>query len=1105
MKRSTAVALLPIAFALLAILSALAPRRAAAQPSFVNFESGQVRPLVLSADGSKLLVANTPDDRLEIFDVDASGISHVGSVPVGMEPVAVALRSNTEAWVVNHLSDSVSIVDLSSSPARVVRTLLVGDEPRDIVFAGVGGTRAFITTAHRGQHRSDPSIAAVSGAGDPQLTTPGIGRADVWVFDATNLGTSLGGTPIEILSFFTDTPRALAVSSDGNTVYAAGFHTGNQTTTVSEGFVCDGFASAGPCTGDGITSPGGMAGGMLPGGNPGPDANVEGVTAPEVGLIVKFNDATGTWEDELGRNWNNAVRFNLPDKDVFAIDANTLSELNSHASVGTTLFNMVVDPVTGDLYVSNTESINQVRFEGPGIVGGSTVQGHLAEARITVINDPNTPDPLGLNVNPRHLNKHIDYNKLAGDPGFDPTAKLSSLAIPVDMVIDSAGSTLYVAAFGSSKVGVFDTAALRNDTFDPTVASANYLDLSAGGPGGLALDEINDRLYVLTRFDNSVSVIDLGSGIEQDHVALHNPEPPEVVDGRPFLYDALATSANGEASCASCHIFGDMDHLAWDLGNPDDVVSTNPNNIKLKLGAGPAVNGGAAVDAFHPMKGPMTTQTLRGLSNSGPMHWRGDRANGFFGQGLNEALSFNNFIVAFAGLVGRESIISNEDMSAFTSFALTITLPPNPVRAIDNSLTADQQGGADFYLGTRKADGLDLPNLGFTCNGCHTLNASQGFFGTNGDASFENEMQIIKIAHLRNMYQKVGMFGLPAVPFFNPGDNAHMGDQIRGSGFLHDGSVDTLFRFFQATVFNENPAGTVGFDGPLNGDVKRAQMEQFMLAFDSDLAPIVGQQVTLDSTNVSVVGPRIDLLIQRALTPFTSKVLGGDVVECDLIVKGNVAGEPRGWVFGTSGDFIGDKASEAAWSDALLRSVATTVGQELTYTCVPPGSGLRLGIDRDEDGFFDADEVGGGGDPADPRSLPCTALTSSFVYRSAKFKDKKGKLNLKAEVQLGSYTNETIQVVASDGGGTILDSGILGVDLVPNSKGNVFRFKGPRKQPGIIKIIVKENKKVVGGFKVILKTKGAWVPPAADETEATTLVLLNVGGQCFDGNATKVK
>ena len=104
--------------------------------TFWLFESGQVRPLALSPDGSRLFAVNTPDNRLEIFDVSAGGLTHAGAVPVGLEPVAVAARSDDEVWVVNHLSDSVSIVDVSASPARVVRTLLVGDEPMDIVFAG---------------------------------------------------------------------------------------------------------------------------------------------------------------------------------------------------------------------------------------------------------------------------------------------------------------------------------------------------------------------------------------------------------------------------------------------------------------------------------------------------------------------------------------------------------------------------------------------------------------------------------------------------------------------------------------------------------------------------------------------------------------------------------------------------------------------------------------------------------------------------------------------------------------------------------------------------------------------------------------------------------
>src|SRR2546422_5206515 len=41
----------------------------------------------------------------------------------------------------------------------------------------------------------------------------------------------------------------------------------------------------------------------------------------------------------------------------------------------------------------------------------------------------------------------------------------------------------------------------------------------------------------------------------------------------------------------------------------------------------------------------------------------------------------------------------------------------------------------------------------------------------------------------------------------------------------------------------------------------------------------------------------------------------------------------------------------------LFRSQVALTGQELTYTCVPPGSGVRIGIDRDEDGFPDRTEI----------------------------------------------------------------------------------------------------------------------------------------------------
>jgi len=916
------------------LLAAILPG-SAAPAAFPVFESGPVRPLALSPDGTRLFAANTPDHRLEIFAIDAGALTHIGSVAVGLEPVAVAARTDAEVWVVNHLSDSISIVDVAATPPRVVRTLLVGDEPRDIVFAGIADgagrfTRAFVTTARRGQN--------LPAEVDPLLTTPGTPRALVWVFAADDLGDAPGGEPAAIVELFGDTPRALAATADGATVYAAVFHSGNQTTAISEGAVCNGGAGAGTCSVDGIQVAGGLANARLPGGLPAPNTNFNGAPGPETGLVVKLNQATGVWEDELARNWNNAVRFDLPDLDVFAIDAlaDPPVEVDAFPHVGTVLFNMTVHPTTGTLYVANTEARNEVRFEGPG-TASTTVRGHLHEARITVID--------GDQVLPRALNKHI-----AGLPeGYRTTpmpagVREASLATPLDMAIAGDG-TLYVAAFGSSKVGRFAAAEIDADTFTPS--SAEHVELSGGGPAGLALDEGNQRLYVLTRFDNAVKVVDTASFTEIAQHALHSPEPDHVVRGRRILYDARATGSNGEAACASCHVFADFDSLAWDLGNPDEAVLPN-FNPRGPLGSG---------QPYHPLKGPMTTQTLRGMATHGPMHWRGDRSGAAFNDdpsGFDERLAFLAFNVAFPGLIGRdEGEIAASDMEDFADFILAVILPPNPIRSLDNRLTTAAARGRDIYLNRPATDGIA------SCDGCHTLDRAQGFFGSGGRTTFENEPQEFKVAHLSNAYQKIGMFGMPNVPFVNlpPANRAHQGPQVRGFGFLHDGSIATVSDFLHASVF-------------FLSERDRDDLEEFVFAFDTTFAPIVGQQVTLSAENSAAAATTIDRMQARAATPF---VLAGQpqAHECDLVVHGTVDGAMRGFLFvPTSGDYRSDRATEAPVPATALRGFAATPDQELTFTCAPPGSGPTFALDRDGDGHFDRDEIDAGSDPADATSVP---------------------------------------------------------------------------------------------------------------------------------------
>jgi hypothetical protein len=75
------------------------------------------------------------------------------------------------------------------------------------------------------------------------------------------------------------------------------------------------------------------------------------------------------------------------------------------------------------------------------------------------------------------------------------------------------------------------------------------------------------------------------------------------------------------------------------------------------------------------------------------------------------------------------------------------------------------------------------------CDTCHELNPGKGFFGTAGKSNGVDLSQEFKTAQLRNVYQKIGKFGMRANSFFINDDNGHKGPQVRGFGFIHDGSI----------------------------------------------------------------------------------------------------------------------------------------------------------------------------------------------------------------------------------------------------------------------------------------------------------------------------
>ncbi|MEE8524894.1 MAG: hypothetical protein V3T72_13250, partial [Thermoanaerobaculia bacterium] len=136
---------------ILILLTSLAAPQLFAQgrTDYFNVESPQVHPIEVARVGGHdyLLVCNTPDNRVEIYDTDESREDRLlARVQVGVEPVTVRyFPSLGRFYTANFLGDTMSVVTLEapSGPASLTATLeqttWVGDEPVDFTLFVVDG------------------------------------------------------------------------------------------------------------------------------------------------------------------------------------------------------------------------------------------------------------------------------------------------------------------------------------------------------------------------------------------------------------------------------------------------------------------------------------------------------------------------------------------------------------------------------------------------------------------------------------------------------------------------------------------------------------------------------------------------------------------------------------------------------------------------------------------------------------------------------------------------------------------------------------------------------------------------------------------------------
>ena len=885
------------------------------ESAFVNWETAPVRPLALSPDRKVLAVANLPAARLELINVMGTVPEPMDSIPVGLDPVTVRYRNADEVWIVCRISDAINIVRLSER--RVESIVPTADEPSDVVFAG------------------KPLRAYVSCSAEDLIQ----------VFDPDT------HTLVDTIPIKGERPQSLAMSPDGLEVYVGIFESGNASTILAPrfggGFVPGSVvdfhdgpyqgANPPPNSGDAFSPPLGEHGQSPP---------------PRVGLIVK-KTPEGQWLDDNSTDWSEFVSGNkaplsgrpsgwdMPDRDLAIIQTRDHS-IEYLSRLMNICMDVAVNPATGQISVIGTDATNEIRFE-------PVLNGRFLTVEHALV------DPVSGSVERINLNPHLE----GLSPPFPTDLTTRSIGDPRQILWSPEGHRAYVAGMGSDNLLVLDASGA------PTESIPIPLE---GGPTALALDPEAERLFVYQRFANQLTVINTQTLEPQSSIRLFDPTPSDIRQGRVHFYNTQKTSGSGHVSCASCHVNGRFDRLAWDLGTPEgpEIPINRTRSFETEFQPSNPLT-------FHPMKGPMVTMTMQDLIGHEPFHWRGDR----FG--------IEAFNATFTDLQARDTPLLPDEMAEFKAFLASLHFPPNRYRTFSNALSPEVSLQDQFSLG-RDANGLpagspygtgnalrgqDLFRGEATCSTCHTLSTglgthmrfSQGHWkeiprGPHGERFVSlveqprtNELPF-KIASLRALSEKVG------TSFSNR-------ESPTGFGFSHNGAVDSLTRFLQD-----------GFD--FVEDQSTADLIAFLLSFTGSEIDLGHPQAQarppglLSQDTHAAVGAQFLANAGNRDAPTLRRNLGltqSDDDPVDPVAFEHREQERIGWLYDPGiGVFVSDGPEPAQTFDELIDGMGGK--PMILFMFVPPGTGTRLALDWDADRIPNRIEMRSGFNPYSPSSTP---------------------------------------------------------------------------------------------------------------------------------------
>ncbi|MBK7874841.1 MAG: hypothetical protein IPJ77_03670 [Planctomycetes bacterium] len=585
----------------------------------------------------------------------------------------------------------------------------------------------------------------------------------------------------------------------------------------------------------------------------------------------------------------------LPDRDLFLVRPGAQPHLDrvdasaTQSGLGTILFDVVARPGTDELWIPNTDALNAVHNGERDFVDGQVVRN-----RITIA------DALG------GASRVVDLDAIA--PAGVRCAQ------PTGLDFDPVRPRAYVCSYGSDLVLVLRIGSTGRVSWEGVVRIPAKQSYPRGsGPRTCLVDPQGQWLYVYLQQDKAVARIDLtalpttagfdvtvGPGANLGFELLSGAERL----GRHLFNDANLSKSK-TSSCASCHVDGHTDGLAWELSHYLDPQGTARDLLDFEFD----------------VKGPLVTQSMRRLEETGPYHWRGERRR------------LEEFNASFGALLGHEVAGVPGDIGGdfqyLKHYVNRLAHLPNPRQRPDRSLTPEQERGARVFQEKPVLNGL-------ACADCHVLP-----LGTSGEVLAETAPGVLRSADvpaLRGVGDKVS-------PPWTIGGSFGERTEL-GVGFTHAGAFATL----HGAAIGADASGQPRF--ALTAQ-EALDVEAFLLAFDTGIAPAAAWQATAHAANAAAVeAAELAFLMEEARRG-----------RCDLVALRTPTALPTGGFQLLAAEF--EPATGHFLPASQLQPFLTPhqlvleaqAGRPVTFLGVPRGTGLWLARDRDLDGLYDLDEA----------------------------------------------------------------------------------------------------------------------------------------------------